>query len=161
MIRLFALVAVVGCIGLVAQGDVAVLGGDLPGLPERNGDVNRDGAVDLSDAIYMLQWMYAGGPAPWPLACEPNVNTNGDGEKIHNGDVNASGEVDISDPIFLLQYLYLGGPEPAMLPCEPFVDFHNGDVNGSGSIDVSDPVYLLRHLFWGGAAPVPGCPTEV
>jgi hypothetical protein len=105
MKRLFIFALVVGCIGFVAQGDIAVLGDDGFQLPEMNGDVNRDGLVDLSDAVYLLQWMYAGGATPWPLACEPFST-------FHNGDVNGSGEIDISDPIYILQFKFLGGPAP-------------------------------------------------
>ncbi len=35
-----------------------------------NGDVNGDKSRDLTDAIYMLNWLFSGGPEPVALACE-------------------------------------------------------------------------------------------
>ena len=36
-----------------------------PGFPALwNGDSNSDGSLDLSDAIHLLSWLYAGGPDP-------------------------------------------------------------------------------------------------
>lgn len=34
-----------------------------------NGDVNGDGGRDISDAVYMLNWLFVGGPAPVSLNC--------------------------------------------------------------------------------------------
>lgn len=36
-----------------------------------NGDSNGDGTRDLSDAIYLLSWLFLGGPAPVPIPCDP------------------------------------------------------------------------------------------
>ena len=36
-----------------------------------NGDCNGDGARDLSDAVYLLTWIFNGGPAPVPCGGEP------------------------------------------------------------------------------------------
>ena len=46
-----------------------------------NGDTNGDGTRDLSDAIYLLSWLFSGGPAPVPLGQEPKrfLICNGDG----------------------------------------------------------------------------------
>ena len=35
-----------------------------------NGDVNGDGGHDLSDAVYLLNWLFLGGPEPVPLLPE-------------------------------------------------------------------------------------------
>ena len=61
------------------------------------GDCNRDHAVDISDAVCVLDWLFLGGEAP---GCIAAANANGD-----------AGE-DISDATYLLNYLFLGGPEP-------------------------------------------------
>ena len=37
-----------------------------------NGDVNGDGAIDLADAIYLLQFLFANGPVPVPIQCDCN-----------------------------------------------------------------------------------------
>ena len=46
--------------------------GTVPGLlAQLNGDVNADAGRDLSDAVYLLNYIFRGGPAPRALACEP------------------------------------------------------------------------------------------
>ncbi len=61
------------------------------------GDANGDGVVDLGDAIYILNYLYKGGPAPNPA---------------WTGDANSDGVVDLGDAIYILNYLYKGGPPP-------------------------------------------------
>lgn len=65
--------------------------------PFLRGDANASGKVDLSDAIFSLNWLFLGGPAP---AC------------LDTADADDSGNLDISDPIFVLNWLFLGGPVP-------------------------------------------------
>ena len=80
----------------------------LPGsVAVDNGDVNADGARDISDAIYLLSYLFSGGPAPLPLACEPAAD-------FHNGDVNGSGSIEMSDAIFLLNWLFRGSRVPVV-----------------------------------------------
>ena len=61
------------------------------------GDANGDSAVDISDAVYLIQYIFAGGPAPNPLLA---------------GDANCDSAVDISDAVYLIQYIFGGGPAP-------------------------------------------------
>ncbi len=62
------------------------------------GDVTADRIIDLGDVVYVLGYLYKGGPPPEP-ACL--------------GDVNCDGIVDLGDVVYLITYLYKGGP----LPC--------------------------------------------
>ncbi len=65
-------------------------------------DCNRDGGINLADAIYLLNYLYGGAATPLCLdAC----------------DVNDDGVIDIADPIFHLNFLK--GPAP-QLPPLPF-----------------------------------------
>ena len=65
--------------------------------PFRRGDCNDEGKVDLSDAISVLNFLFAGGKASLCAnAC----------------DMNDDEQLDISDAVFLLGYLFGGGPEP-------------------------------------------------
>lgn len=72
----------------------------------QTGNVNDDagGAVDLSDLIYFVNFLFLGGPAP---ACSGAANIN--------GDVGCA--LDLSDLIYLVNFLFLGGPAP--MPCNP------------------------------------------
>src|SRR5262245_28533581 len=36
-----------------------------------NGDVNGDGLIDISDAVYLLSSLFTGGPAPVAIECPP------------------------------------------------------------------------------------------
>jgi hypothetical protein len=61
--------------------------------PYRRGDSNASGEVDISDPLYLLNFLFSGGPPP---RCRAEA------------DANASGAVDISDAVALLNYLFSG-----------------------------------------------------
>jgi 3',5'-cyclic AMP phosphodiesterase CpdA len=61
------------------------------------GDANGDAAVDIADAVYLIAYIFSGGPAPNPLAA---------------GDANCDGEVDIADVVYLVNYIFSGGAAP-------------------------------------------------
>jgi hypothetical protein len=61
------------------------------------GDFNGSGNIDISDAVYFVIYVFAGGAAP--------VDS-------HHGDVNCDGSSDISDVVYLMQYIFAGGPAP-------------------------------------------------
>jgi hypothetical protein len=61
------------------------------------GDVNKDGVINASDVIYLMNYLFFGGPAPYPLAL---------------GDANCDGVVDIADVVYIINYLFVGGPLP-------------------------------------------------
>ena len=46
----------------------AVPGGGAAKEASRNGDVNGDGSLNISDAVYLLKFMFNGGPAPVAIA---------------------------------------------------------------------------------------------
>lgn len=61
------------------------------------GDANASGTVNLSDIIYVVNYVFKGGPTPNPF-CQ--------------GDANASGGVNLSDLIYLVNYVFKGGALP-------------------------------------------------
>ncbi len=65
------------------------------------GDMNHSGRLNVSDATWIMGWLWAGYPAPNPLM---------------SGDANCSGEVTISDAVYMLLYIFNDGPEPCT-PC--------------------------------------------
>jgi hypothetical protein len=61
------------------------------------GDADASGGIDISDAVYLISYIFAGGPAPVPLLA---------------GDANCDSSVDISDAVYLIAYIFAGGPAP-------------------------------------------------
>lgn len=64
------------------------------------GDVNSDGMIDIADIVYLINYLFANGPAPTPLQA---------------GDVNCDGTIKSADVVYLINYLFRDGPPP----CEP------------------------------------------
>ena len=85
-----------------------IVAGPAPCANE-NGDTNGDGASDLSDAIYLLAFLFQGGSGPVPFC-----GAVGTGEDCaeENGDTNGDGASDLSDAVYLLAFLFQGGPGP-------------------------------------------------
>jgi hypothetical protein len=61
------------------------------------GDITGNGNVDIADAVYLINYIFKGGPAPDPF----------DG-----ADVNCDGSVNIGDAVYYIQYIFRGGPAP-------------------------------------------------
>ena len=74
---------------------------------ENRGDVNHDGGgPDISDLVYMVDYMFSGGPPP------PCYG----GDVFLEADVNGDGAgPDISDLVYLVSFMFQGGPAP--VPC--------------------------------------------
>lgn len=58
------------------------------------GDVDANGAIDISDLVFMVSFMFDGGTPPTALA---------------SMDVDGSGEIDIADMVYLVNYMF-GNP---------------------------------------------------
>lgn len=65
----------------------------------RHGDANADKQVTVSDVIYLVNYLFKGGPSPVPI--------------LEAGDPNCDGKVTVSDVIYLVNYLFKSGPPPA------------------------------------------------
>lgn len=61
------------------------------------GDADGSAAVNISDAVYLISYIFAGGPAPNPIL---------------SGDADCSGAISISDAVYLITYIFSGGPAP-------------------------------------------------
>ena len=67
------------------------------------GDANGDGDVNISDAIWLINYVFMGGQPPPPvLAC---------------GDANGDGAAADSDVIWIINYVFVGGDPPG--DCSP------------------------------------------
>jgi hypothetical protein len=65
------------------------------------GDANGSGGIDIDDVVYIIQYIFGGGPPPVPV--------------VPAGDANCSLSVDIDDVVYLISYIFTGGPAP---PCD-------------------------------------------
>jgi 4-amino-4-deoxy-L-arabinose transferase-like glycosyltransferase len=63
-------------------------------------DITGDGIFDVSDLLYLTNYLYKGGPQPRPL---------------QNANVNCDETVNIADLIYLVNYIYRDGPPPCTL----------------------------------------------
>ncbi len=61
------------------------------------GDANCDGKIDIADIIYLINYLFIGGPPPLLLV---------------QGDANADEIIDIGDVVYLINYLFIDGPPP-------------------------------------------------
>ncbi len=61
------------------------------------GDADNSGAWSISDAVYLINYIFAGGPAPAQTCL---------------GDADGSKAISISDAVYLINYIFAGGPAP-------------------------------------------------
>jgi hypothetical protein len=61
------------------------------------GDADDNDVVDIDDIVYVIDFIFSGGPEPVPYSA---------------GDVDCSGAVDIDDAVYLVMYIFSGGFEP-------------------------------------------------
>jgi hypothetical protein len=63
------------------------------------GDANGDGVVNIGDAVYLVNFIFKGGPPPAPYA-------------LCSGDANCDCQVNIADAVYLINFIFKGGPPP-------------------------------------------------
>jgi hypothetical protein len=61
------------------------------------GDSDMSGELDIDDVVYLIAYIFSGGPAPDPLAA---------------GDADCSGAIDIDDVVYVIAYIFSGGNPP-------------------------------------------------
>ncbi len=61
------------------------------------GDADGNGAVSIGDAVFIINFIFGGGPAPSPLLA---------------ADANCDGTVSIGDAVFIINFIFGGGPAP-------------------------------------------------
>jgi hypothetical protein len=61
------------------------------------GDANGDRESNVGDAVFLISYIFKGGPAPDP---------------IESGDANCDGQVNVGDAVYLIAYVFRGGPAP-------------------------------------------------
>jgi hypothetical protein len=61
------------------------------------GDANSDGSVNVSDAVYIINYVFIGGDPPDPM---------------ESGNANCDGSVNVSDAVYIINYVFVGGNAP-------------------------------------------------
>ncbi|MBN1441138.1 MAG: hypothetical protein JXA90_00445, partial [Planctomycetes bacterium] len=109
----------------------------------RRGDPNADGAVDISDAIDILESLFLGG-APFPCA--------------DAADMSDDGSIDVTDAVHCVRFLFVAGAPPAA-PHPGCGEDPTGDALSclshppcESATDLCLSVALLEELI----APIPG-----
>ncbi|MCJ7496857.1 MAG: dockerin type I domain-containing protein, partial [candidate division Zixibacteria bacterium] len=76
------------------------------------GDVNKDGKPTVTDVVYLINYLFKGGPKPV--------------EFPDQGDVQNDNLVTVTDVVYMINFLFKGGPAPIdrnrWLDKSPFVD---------------------------------------
>lgn len=67
------------------------------------GDADSNGNINVADAVYIINYVFKGGPAPNPLCAA---------DSDHDGNVN------ISDAVNIINFVFKGGPPPDPNCCE-------------------------------------------
>jgi len=109
-----------------AQVQAAYIWADAHGIIQlqqpcdcRPGDPNNDNATNLADAVYVIGYVFKGGPAPAPYAkC--------------SGDPNGDCAVNLADAVYFINYVFKGGPAPKT--CEEWRSGHPGNPTGCGPL---------------------------
>ncbi len=79
---------------------------DSLGLPNQPyvayipGDADGSGGISIGDAVFIINYIFGGGPAPDPTQA---------------GDADCSGGVSIGDAVYLINFIFGGGPAPCSL----------------------------------------------
>jgi len=61
------------------------------------GDANSDCIVNSADIVYLINYLFKGGPCPKPM---------------NAGDPSGDGVINSADVVYLINYLFKGGPPP-------------------------------------------------
>jgi hypothetical protein len=61
------------------------------------GDAGGDGVVNVTDVVFLVAYIFGGGPEPVPYMA---------------GDADCNGVVNVSDAVYLITYIFGGGPPP-------------------------------------------------
>ncbi len=74
--------------------------GTITVLPFLCGDADKNAQVNISDVVFLINYIFSGGTAPNPL---------------ESADADCSGSVTISDVVYLINYIFFGGPDPCAM----------------------------------------------
>jgi hypothetical protein len=71
-------------------------------LPFICGDATMDYQLNIGDAVYLVNFVFKGGPAPYPICV---------------GDANHDSDINVGDAVYLINHIFKGGPAPVENCC--------------------------------------------
>ncbi len=71
------------------------------------GDANNDGSVNVGDAVYLISYIFKGGPPPVPYT-------------TCSGDANMDCSCNVGDAVYIINYVFKEGPPPP--ECDDWVE---------------------------------------
>jgi hypothetical protein len=85
----------------LAQADAARIWATEHILPPdcRPGDANDDDQCNVGDAVYLINYVFKGGPPPTPYV-------------ICSGDANGDCQCNVGDAVYIINYVFKSGPAP-------------------------------------------------
>ncbi|MDH3892805.1 MAG: hypothetical protein OEV49_17215 [candidate division Zixibacteria bacterium] len=144
---------------------ILVAGGELTGGTKSTGvtdsccvgpirgnvDNDQDDLIDITDVVYLVDYMFQGGPAP---LCLKEADIDGSTTLDPSGETP---EIAIGDLIHLVDFLFAGGRLP--VPCSPADQWENiyGGVGTEIAYSVaatSDGGYIVAGSVWANGADI-------
>ncbi len=97
------------------------------------GDANGDQTVNISDAVFIINYIFIGGETPYP---------------IEAADANGDRSCNVSDAVFIINHVFIGGPAPVACPfLINIVNLQPGDNTVNGTANITDTT-LYRVVLW-------------
>lgn len=70
-------------------------------ITEPSGDANNDGTINVGDVVFLINYIFKGGPAPVHFA---------------KADVNCDAHINVADAVYLINYIFKSGLTPCRYP---------------------------------------------
>ncbi len=97
------------------------------------GNANGDQALNIGDPVFLINYIFKGGPAP-----EPPVS----------GDANADHDVNMGDAVYLIDHIFKGGPAPCPEPTGGVIG-HTGCLSFDKGSDSSEYLDCIDYDYDG------------